>query len=508
MSAGLRMAEPGPGGGGQLAFDFRLADALGVAVRALAIDSRQVRPGDVFLAYPGERSDGRHYIPQAIAAGAVAVLWEPEGFEWDPAWRVPHLPIAGLRHKAGFLAAEVYGHPSRALWTVGITGTNGKSSCAHWIAQALTSLGRPTAIIGTLGNGFPGALSASTHTTPDPVSLQKLLREFVQAQARAVAMEVSSHALDQGRVNGVQFQVAVFTNLSRDHLDYHGNMERYAHAKSLLFAWPGLRHAVLNLDDPFGRELADRTRARGVAVLGYGFDAGEVRAFHLEVSPRGLAFDVATPWGEARVESGILGRFNAYNLLAVLTTLGVAGIPLDQAVAALARLEPVPGRMQQIRLPNRPLVVVDYAHTPDALEKVLSTLREVVRDSKSAAADARLILVFGCGGNRDRGKRPMMGEVASRLADDVIVTSDNPRNEDPMAIIDDIVAAMGPNYHVIEDRAAAIDHAIRHARRQDVVLIAGKGHETDQEIRGRKLPFSDAEVAQRALERWSREVGK
>lgn len=496
------MADTGRGGGGQLAFDFRVLDALGVPVRALTIDSRRVEPGAVFLAYPGEQADGRHFIPQAIAAGAAAVLWEPEGFAWDPAWRVPHLPVAGLRHKAGFIAAEVYGHPSRSLWVVGITGTNGKTSCSHWIAQAATACGRLTAIVGTLGNGLPGALSPATHTTPDPVSLQRLLKTFVEQGVRGVAMEVSSHALDQGRVNGVAFNVAVLTNLSRDHLDYHGTMERYAQAKSLLFQWPGLAHAVLNLDDAFGRELAQTCERAGIPVLGYGFGAGAVRGSHLSVSPRGLAFDVTTPWGEARVESGILGRFNASNLLAVLATLCAGGIPLADAVAALARIEPVPGRMQKIELPGRPLVVVDYAHTPDALEKVLGTLREVIGESRSAAAGARLICVFGCGGQRDRGKRPMMGEVASRLADSVVVTSDNPRNEDPKAIIDEIVAGMDPNYHVIEDRAAAIDFAIRQARPGDVVLIAGKGHETYQEIHGQRLPFSDVEVAQRALEGW------
>ncbi|MEO1767484.1 UDP-N-acetylmuramoyl-L-alanyl-D-glutamate--2,6-diaminopimelate ligase [Thiobacter aerophilum] len=502
MRRRLLMPETGRGGGGQLTFDFGLLDALGIAVRSLAIDSRRVAPGDVFLAYPGERADGRQFIPQAITAGAVAVLWEPEGFAWDPAWRVPHLPVAGLRYKAGFIAAEVHGHPSRKLWMVGITGTNGKTSCSHWIAQAATTCGRPTAIIGTLGNGLPGALTPASHTTPDPVSLQKLLKTFVEQGIAGVAMEVSSHALDQGRVNGVAFQAAVLTNLSRDHLDYHGTMERYARAKSLLFKWPGLRVAVLNLDDAFGRELAQSCRRTGTPVLGYGFEAGEVRASHLEVSPRGLAFDVVTPWGEAHVASPILGRFNASNLLAVLATLGASGFPLLDIVGALARLTPVPGRMQKIELPGRPLVVVDYAHTPDALEKVLSTLREVIAESKSATVDARLICVFGCGGQRDRGKRPMMGEVASRLSDSVVVTSDNPRNEDPMVIIEDIVAGMGPNYHVVEDRAAAIDFAIRQARPGDVVLIAGKGHETYQEIRGQRLPFSDVDVARRALEGW------
>lgn len=510
MKAAFRMAERagGTGAGGaapgaaQLEFDFSLLGALGVKIGHLAIDSRRVRAGDAFLAYPGEQADGRKFIPQAIAAGAIAVLWEPRGFRWDPAWQVPNLPVPALREKTGLIAAEVYDHPSRRMWMIGITGTNGKTSCSHWLAQAQARCGRSTAIVGTLGNGLPGALSEATHTTPDPVSLQAQLRRYVDQGVQSVAMEVSSHALAQGRVNGVRFNVAVFTNLSRDHLDYHGDMESYALAKAVLFGWPQLEHAVLNLDDAFGRELAQKAGRAGVRVLGYGFEAGEVRGAGLTVSPRGLAFDVATPWGEAHVESGVLGRFNASNLLAVLATLLVGGVPLAQAVEAVGGLQPVPGRMQQIRMPGRPLVVVDYAHTPDALEKVLMTLREVVRESKAAAAGCRLICVFGCGGQRDKGKRPLMGDVASRLADSVIVTSDNPRSEQPRAIIDEIVAGMGANYHVIEDRAAAIDHAIRAARSEDVVLIAGKGHENYQEIAGTKLPFSDVEVATRSLEAW------
>ena len=508
MRAAYRMPEHGTGatGGGmsaaQLAFDFSLLDALPVKVTELCIDSRAVRPGDVFLAYPGEQADGRKYIAQAVAAGAAAVLWEPKGFHWDGSLQLPNLAVPGLREKVGLIAAEVYGHPSQELLTIGITGTNGKTSCSHWLAQALTECGRKSALIGTLGNGFPGALEPSPNTTPDPISLQKQIKRYRDEGAQCVAMEVSSHALAQGRVNGMHFHAALFTNLSRDHLDYHGDMESYALAKAGLFAWPQLEQAVLNFDDAFAPELAQKAQRGGARVLGYGFEAGEVRGSSLEVSPRGLMFDVSTPWGEACVDSGVLGRFNASNLLGVLAVLLVRGIPLDQAVRALRNLKPVAGRMQQIRIPGRPLVVVDYAHTPDALEKVLITLREVVKESKAAAVDSNLICVFGCGGQRDKGKRPMMGDVASRLADSVLVTSDNPRNENPRAIIDEIVAGMGANYHINEDRAAAIDHAIRHAKPQDVVLIAGKGHEDYQEIAGSKLPFSDVEVASRSLEVW------
>jgi len=483
----------------QLQFDFKLLDALPVKVTNLANDSRQVQAGDTFLAYPGERIDGRTYIPQAIVNGANAVLWESRGqFVWDPAWPVANLPVPNLREKTGVLAAEVYGQPSRKLCVIGITGTNGKTSCSHWLAQALSQAGRPAAIIGTLGNGFPEHLEPSPNTTPDPIVLQRGLKRYLNEGAHCVAMEVSSHALDQGRVNGVHFEVSLFTNLTREHLDYHGDMSRYAAAKSMLFTWPELQHAVLNGDDPYARELRQQAERKGVTVTSYGFETGDVRGSNLQVGPHGLAFDVRSPWGEARIESGVLGRFNAHNLLAVLTTLLVGGVKFEQAIISVQHVRPVPGRMQQIRTPGKPLVVVDYAHTPDALEKVLITLREIVGESK--ASEAQLICVFGCGGQRDKGKRALMGDAASRLADAVVVTSDNPRNEDPRFIIDDIVSGMGVNYHILEDRAAAIGHAIRQAQPKDVVLIAGKGHEDYQEIKGVRLPFSDIEVAARALE--------
>ena len=285
----------------QMKFDFKLLDALPVKVTNLANDSRQVQAGDTFLAYPGERVDGRAFIPQAIVNGASAVLWEPRApFVWDAAWPVPNLPVANLREKTGVLAAEVYGQPSRKLCVIGITGTNGKTSCSHWLAQALSQAGRPAAIIGTLGNGFPERLEPSANTTPDPIVLQRSLQRYLNEGAQCVAMEVSSHALDQGRVNGVHFEVALFTNLTREHLDYHGDMSRYAAAKSKLFVWPELQHAVLNGDDPYARELRQQADRKGVTVTSYGFEAGDVRGSNLQVGPHGLAFDVSSPWGEAR----------------------------------------------------------------------------------------------------------------------------------------------------------------------------------------------------------------
>lgn len=491
-------------------FHPELLDALGVDVRRLTTDSRQVQPGDAFVAYPGAQADGRRFIAQAIANGASAVIWEAHGFSWDAQWNVPNLAVRDLRHHAGAIADHVYGQPSHALWVVGVTGTNGKTSCSHWIAQALSALGRKTALVGTLGNGFPDDLQPTLNTTPDAVNLHGLLAAYRQQGAAAVAMEVSSHALAQGRVNAVHFDVALLTNLSRDHLDYHGDMQSYALAKRRLFDWQQLGYAVLNLDDAFGGELAEQLRDREVEVLGYGLSEAAlelaerlgVRMVYGSVQRmdgNGLELQLHTSWGGATLQSPLLGRFNASNLLGTLAVLLVGEVALDDAVRELGQVRAVAGRMQSFGGGDQPTVVVDYAHTPDALEKVLRALREV-------AAGGRLSCVFGCGGDRDRGKRPMMGSVAARLADVCFVTSDNPRNEKPEAIIADIVAGMNEwNYHIVEDREQAIVRAINEAHGGDTVLVAGKGHEAYQEMRGVKQPFSDSEVVRRALQNW-REV--
>lgn len=458
----------------------------------LTTDSRQAGPGSAFLAYPGENADGRHYIPQAVAQGVDAVLWEREGFAWNTDWAVPNFPVDGLRTQAGNLADAFYGQPSSKLHMIGITGTNGKTSCSHWLSVALTALGRKTAAIGTLGNGFPGALNEAINTTPDPVLLHGMMADYLQQGAAAIAMEVSSHGLVQGRVNGVRFNVAVLTNLSRDHLDYHGDMAAYAAAKRKLFYWPGLECMVINADDDFGAELIEDSEGRELRVLTYGLKSGDVRGQNLALHGDGLAMDVVTPEGNARIEARLMGRFNAYNLLAVLAGLLASGVALQDAIRVLKDVQPVSGRMQTLGGGNRPLVVIDYAHTPDALEKVLAALREQTQ--------GRLVCVFGCGGNRDKGKRPLMGKAASRLADHVIVTSDNPRHEEPVDIINHIIYGMSGDYQVEADRAAAIDQAIRSAQPGDIVLIAGKGHEDYQDIAGVKYPFDDREVAQRALE--------
>jgi UDP-N-acetylmuramoyl-L-alanyl-D-glutamate--2,6-diaminopimelate ligase len=476
-----------------------ILERLGIKVDTLVNDSRKAMPGSVFVAYPGETRDGRDYIAQAVAQRVDGVLWEADHYQWDPALAVPNAGVSGLRDRSGEIAARVYGDPARALHMVGITGTNGKTSVAHWIAQAFSQLGRKTAVIGTVGNGFPHALTPALNTTPDAIELQQRLAQYRQQGAAACAMEVSSHGLVQGRLNGTCFNVAVLTNLSRDHLDYHGDMDSYAAAKARLFAWPGLESAVLNTDDAFGKRLeSECTSAR---VAGYGFARGAVVAEKLRLSQAGLHLRVHSDWGDADLDAPLLGRFNAANLLAVLTTLLVSGVSLEDACRALAHITPPPGRMQTLGGNAHPLVVVDYAHTPDALDKVLATLREIV-------GGGRLVCVFGCGGNRDRGKRPLMGQSVARGADEVWVTSDNPRNEDPRQIIDDILAGMpGANashpLHVEPDRARAIFEAIGNAHQGDVVLIAGKGHEDYQEIAGERLPFSDLAVAKKALEAWA-----
>ena len=472
----------------------QILQGLGVPVKALVSDSRRLQPGMVFAAYPGESSDGRAYIAQAVAKGAGGVLWETDHFQWDPALTIPNVGVPGLKARIGEIAAHVYGDASKKMHMVGITGTNGKTSVAHWTAQALTRLGKKTAILGTAGNGFPHALTPAVNTTPDAIELQQRLAHYLQQGAAGCAMEVSSHGLAQSRVNGTHFDIAVFTNLSRDHLDYHGDMETYAAVKAQLFNWPGLEWVVLNSDDAYGRQLEGMTRPARVAS--YGFERGAVVARQLRLTQSGMQMEVHTDWGNAALEAPLLGRFNASNLLAVLTTLLVSGVALNEACAALAHVVPPPGRMQMLGGNQHPLVIVDYAHTPDALEKALATLREI-------AQQGRLICVFGCGGNRDPGKRPIMGRVAAAGADEVWVTSDNPRNEDPAEIIDAVVQGMSGEPKVEPDRARAIFEAIGNARCGDVVLIAGKGHEDYQEVAGERISFSDAAVARKALEAWA-----
>jgi len=479
-------------------------NAQGVSPVRLENDSRRVQPGDVFVAYPGHAADGRGFIPAALEKGATGVFWESRGFAWNPAWgAVPNVGVEDLQTFAGHVAHLVYGRPSEQLALVGITGTNGKTTCSQWVAQALGEAGRSCAVIGTLGNGFPGALAESANTTPDALALHRLLADYRAAGATACAMEVSSIGLEQGRCHGARFSVGVFTNLTRDHLDYHGTMAAYGAAKERLFAWPELNEAVINLDDPFGRELLAQTTA--TLRIGYTLEDRQMpeadwvlAAKALRHGATGLAFTLSAPQGQVSVETGLVGRYNVSNLLAVAGALLALGLPLEVVGQRLSALTPPAGRMQRFGGEGEPLVVVDYAHSPDALENALSALREV-----AVSRGGRLVCVFGCGGDRDKGKRPLMGAVASRLADGVVLTSDNPRSEDPLAILADIRAG-APAAAVEAERELAVANTVLEADAADVVLVAGKGHEPYQEVMGAaglvRRPYSDIEAVARALQ--------
>ncbi|MCB1888422.1 MAG: UDP-N-acetylmuramoyl-L-alanyl-D-glutamate--2,6-diaminopimelate ligase [Rhodocyclaceae bacterium] len=479
--------------------------ALGAHPAGISADSRAVAPGDLFLAYPGFSSDGRAFIGDAVARGASAVLWEADDAHPPEALDVPNLPVQGLRDLVGYLADQVVGEPSRRLWVAGVTGTNGKTTVSQWLARSLQELGGRCGVIGTLGSGFPGALESGLHTTPDAVDVHRQLARFVSEDADAAALEVSSIGLDQGRVNGVRFDVAIHTNLTRDHLDYHGTMAAYADAKARFFAWPDLSAAVINADDRFGAEQIAGLRAAGVRVIAYTLDAARpggscgsewLWADGMANTVAGQRFDLH--WGARSVPlaPNSVGAFNVSNMMAVVGALLARGVDFDEAAGVVGRMTAPEGRMQLIGGVAEPLVVVDYAHTPDALAQVLSATRPT-----AAARGGRLICVFGCGGDRDPGKRPMMGEVAARLADRVYVTSDNPRGEAPDDIIAQIAAA-APGACCMADRADAIRAAMREAGPDDVVLLAGKGHENYQEARGVRRPFSDLDEARRALDRW------
>jgi UDP-N-acetylmuramoyl-L-alanyl-D-glutamate--2,6-diaminopimelate ligase len=471
--------------------------------RDLQLDSRQLTRGDVFIAVPGEKTDGRNYLSAAADRGVAAVLVEAEGWS-GTAPTIPVRVVPGLQRMLGPLAASFYGHPSERLLSIGVTGTNGKTSCSQWIAQLLTRSGRRCAVIGTIGIGFPDApFDASVLTTPDPVSLQREVRRLLDAGAQALAMEVSSIGLEQGRVQGMKYDVALFTNLTRDHLDYHGTMERYEAAKALLFDWSGLSHAVVNLDDAAGLRFAARLIERGVKTTGYSVRdtriaglAHQLAADSIRATALGLAFRIALDGEAVAVEVPLVGQYNVENLLGVTGVSLACGIDFAGAVAALPRLEPPPGRMQRVARPAAPLAVIDYAHTPDALAQALQALRPL-----AAARGGRLWTVFGAGGDRDPGKRAPMGAAAARHADVVVVTSDNPRTEDPVAIVAQVAAgaAQASELTAIVDRKQAIEHAIGRAAPEDVVLIAGKGHEDYQIIGSRRLPFSDVAQASAAL---------
>lgn len=498
------MSHTAPGSLGELLEGFAEVPAALATwpVTGLAIDSRQVRAGEVFCALRGRQRHGLEFWDAVRQAGAAVVLWEPpyDGSLPSSDGLPALVAVPNLQRALGPIASRFYREPSRHLPVTGITGTDGKTSCAHFIAQALSDGEQgPCGIMGTLGVGCYGATQAATHTTPDALQVQRWLAEVRAAGGRHAVMEASSHALDQGRVNGVEFAVAVLTNLTRDHLDYHGSLEAYAAAKRRLFCDCGPRWGVLNLNDDFGRALFADPTGRFQAI-GYGLGARPERLDRfvwgesLTLTPAGLQLQICSSWGDGELRAGLLGRFNAHNLLATLATLLALDLPFDQALTRLARTTTVPGRMERLGgASGQPLVVIDYAHTPYALEQVLRALRE--------HGGGRLWCVFGCGGDRDAGKRPLMGAIAERLADRVIVTDDNPRTENPERIVGDILAGMGQPraVTVIRDRRAAILHTLAEALAGDVVLIAGKGHEDYQIIGTERRPFSDRAVAQDGL---------
>ncbi len=475
----------------------------GAQVVDLAIDSRDVRAGSLFLALRGTQAHGLEHAAEAAARGASAVLWEPAAGVAPPSFADKPFaaPVPNLRRLVGRIADRFFQWPSSQMRIVGITGTNGKTTCAYLITQCLERLGLTAAYMGTIGWGFLGRLEAPTHTTPDAVSVHRALALLKSQGVREVAMEVSSHALDQGRVDGVRFHTAAFTNLSRDHLDYHPSMQAYGEAKARLFSGQDLEQAVINVGDPFGRELAHKlvggppltavwVGSRADAWLAERFL--EARDVRLDLS--GISLVIEGSSGEIALATKLLGRFNAENVLVVLGCLLALGVPSAEAAAALAACTAPPGRMEVIEAasPGKPLAVVDYAHTPDALAKALEALREHCRGT--------LWCVFGCGGDRDAGKRPLMGAIADELADEIIVTDDNPRSEDPQEIIRAITRGIKMHpARVIPDRAAAIAAALNRAAAADIVLIAGKGHEDYQIYGATRKRFSDRIEARRVL---------
>ena len=463
----------------------------------LHADSRNVQPGDGFLAWPGAVQDARQHVAGALQTGANACLVESSGIEKYEFSSEKIAAYTNLKSAAAQIAAGYFGEPSKQLQTVGITGTNGKTSTAWWLAHALGKVNRRCAMVGTLGIGAPESLVPNGLTTPDPVLLQQQLRRFVNEGFSACAIEASSIGLAEHRLDAVRFQVAVFTNFTQDHLDYHGSMPRYWAAKAALFEWPGLQSQVINVDDAQGLKLSAMLEAGGLDLWTYSVNSSaRLRAESIQQNASHLVFDVVEGNQRRTVTTTAVGLYNVSNLLGVIGAMRALGLPFDDVVHACCDLPAVPGRLNTLDEPGVPLVVVDYAHTPDAIEKVLTALRPL-----AASRGGQLWCVFGCAGDRDAAKRPLMAAMAQRNSDYVVVTSDNPRSEDPARIVDQILLGLQQleSVHVQIDRALAIDQTIARAQPEDVVLLAGKGHEDYQEIHGVKFPFEDQRHARAAL---------
>lgn len=470
----------------------------------LRADSRTVVAGDGFIAWPGAATDGRKFVHSALAQGAGACLVEKAGVEAFDLQGDGWAAYTGLKADTGAIASEFFDSPSNVVSLVAVTGTNGKTSTAWWLAQALGKLPPeqvlPCGVIGTLGVGCPPHVVPTGLTTPDPVLLQKTLREFADSGLKVCAIEASSIGVEEHRLDGVQLHVAIFTNFTQDHLDYHGSMEAYWAAKQRLFYWAGLRCAVVNVDDTKGAELAEALRQTRLDVWPVSqIQSTRLHARAVRYLAKGMQFDVVEGDASYVLSTHLVGAYNVSNLLGVLGAMRCLGVPLEQAVQACGQLTPVPGRMECVGGEGQPLVAVDYAHTPDALAQALAALRPM-----AAQRNGKLWCVFGCGGDRDASKRPLMGAIAGKCADRVVVTSDNPRGEKPEAIITHILLGLPQRDHVSVqfDRAAAIAETVAHAGANDVILLAGKGHETTQEIAGKKTEFSDLTHATQALQAW------
>jgi UDP-N-acetylmuramoyl-L-alanyl-D-glutamate--2,6-diaminopimelate ligase len=473
----------------------------------LRTDSRQVHPGDGFLAWPGAAVDARKHVAAALAAGASACLVERAGAENFAFDDVHIASYVGLKAASGLIASGWFGEPSEALAVLAVTGTNGKTSSAWWLAQALSSLEQPAkmpcGVVGTLGVGVPPHVVSTGLTTPDPVALQAAFAKFQAQGFKACAVEASSIGIEEHRLDGTHIHTALFTNLTQDHLDYHGDMDAYGRAKAKLFAWPGLRAAVINVDDVFGAELATALPTRmptvdiwTVSMLPGGSNRARLQAQDVRYQAEGVAFNVIEDGDRLPVTTKLIGAYNVANVLGVIAAMRTLGVPLQAAVQACTALSPVPGRMECVQAPGRVMVAVDYAHTPDALAQALLALKPL-----AAVRGGQLWCVFGCGGDRDASKRPLMGAVAGVNADRVVVTSDNPRSEVPQAIINQILLGLNGVKGVTAeaDRAAAIKSTLQKAATNDVVLVAGKGHEDYQEVAGKRLPFSDVAVVRSLL---------
>ncbi|MBL7479848.1 UDP-N-acetylmuramoyl-L-alanyl-D-glutamate--2,6-diaminopimelate ligase [Legionella bononiensis] len=456
-------------------------------------DSRLIQKGDLFIAYPGAASDGRLYIEKAVQSGAVAVVYDPDNVpaSFKLPVSVPCVPVPHLAEKLAQIAKRFYQEPGKSLTVTGVTGTNGKTTIAYQLAQAHDLLGQKSAYIGTIGQGNVQLLKPLDNTTPDALCLQKLLSQYQKQGVKQVCMEVSSHALSQHRVDSIDFNQALFTNLTLDHLDYHHTMQAYGEAKAMLFTREELQWAIINQDDEY-QHLISRSIKPHVKIITYGMGPScDVKAVTWHSDLNGTEIEVHSPWGIHQLNIKALGQFNIYNSLAVFSSLMISGYAADTVIQVMSRLKAAPGRMEIVA--NSPYVLVDYAHTPDALENVLMTLNELKK--------GHLWVIFGCGGDRDKTKRPVMGKAASRYADKIVITSDNPRSEDPSLIVDEIAQGIPSSTPVTKliNREEAIAHALKGAEKDDIILIAGKGHEAYQQIGSEKLAFSDQEVVRRLI---------